>query len=618
MIRDSASMSVMIETIGSRNQRWLQRKRDDFLLTQDAKHGGRAHRISHAHAGNGSGNCNMPHSIVRQSSRLQHAVSSLSSSSGSSTGNGSGTEEEQKMKCSGEQHMHSSEDKKQSSSTLSGGAKKVSSGSSGNDTASGGVQRPSPNNDFHDYHAPSLEDPLPSGGSSPSSRDIDSDNCVVGGKNMCTDSSSSEEDKSAPQKKRARQEDSSNNEVSAAQAAGGATAVATTQSTAAKPPSLPANIARSGGILHNVKVQPSVPAAMSSTSAVAAAVFSSSKSTTLLPNGHANLSRAPITQLPPFFGIGKRKQPPTSAYQSTTSERGNNISSSQPIATSKPMSIAVPKPPPPIALNGHAHARNNSSSNQREESNNSASANLESSNSTSRQRGHVSNIITIDADSASSQSSSQNQRRGIQAHYHINEDDMILTDDVLMCPFIFRSQEAVWCGSLAECVQPGMLRAGFSGTNKLKNVEMIFDAMGFCQQLERASGNEGMAQIIPNSLEMALAPNSEESRVITLAKKPFPIVSVNEAWTAVTGYTQLDAEGKDLSMLYGERTDEGAGMRNDFEGVAKGICAASTNVHYDINGREFLDFMSSFPLSNLNDEVTHILHVCQELPQYRQ
>ena len=71
-----------------------------------------------------------------------------------------------------------------------------------------------------------------------------------------------------------------------------------------------------------------------------------------------------------------------------------------------------------------------------------------------------------------------------------------------MCPFTFRSLDAVWCGALAECVMPGMLRVCFSSNNKLKSVEMIFDAMGFCQQLEHASGNLGMAQIIPNCLEM--------------------------------------------------------------------------------------------------------------------
>ena len=54
--------------------------------------------------------------------------------------------------------------------------------------------------------------------------------------------------------------------------------------------------------------------------------------------------------------------------------------------------------------------------------------------------------------------------------------------------------------------------------------------------------------IIPNCLQMALG-ISDEARVITQSKAPFPIVSVNEAWTRVTGYTQVDVEGKDLSIL---------------------------------------------------------------------
>lgn len=592
MIRDSASMSVMIETIGSRNLRWLQRKRDDFMSRDAAsKHvlsAGRTHRISHA--GNGSGNSSMP-CIVRQNSRLQHAVSSLSSSSGSSTGNGSGAEEERRLaqrrktvqgkSNNGEQgnlKSHHTDDTKQSSANGSG-AKKVSSSSSSNDTSQQILHNP-PSNDFHDYHAPSLEDPLPeSGGSSPSSQDIESDNCVVGGKNMCTDSSSSEEDKATvPQSKRARKGDfrgllNHNSHVASAAVARSAAASSLTQANVTKPSSLPPNIARTGGILHNVKVQPPMPAA-------AAAATSTSATTASLPNGHANLSRAPVTALPPFVGIGKRKHPPA------LSENGinNNPMAGMSSSTSKPLSIAVPNPPPPVANHGHG-TDSSGSNNQKEEINN-----IDSSNSTSRGQGHVSNIITIDAETGttSSQSSSQNHR-GIQAHYHINEDDMILTDDVLMCPFIFRSQEAVWCGALAECVQPGMLRACFSSTNKLRNVEMIFDAMGFCQQLERASGNEGMAQIIPNSLEMALAPNLEEARVITLAKKPFQIVSVNEAWTAMTGYTQLDAEGKDLSILNGEHTEEGIPdmPTHDYENVASGVCAASTNVYYDINGKCF-------------------------------
>ena len=198
---------------------------------------------------------------------------------------------------------------------------------------------------------------------------------------------------------------------------------------------------------------------------------------------------------------------------------------------------------------------------------------------------------------------------------------MILTDNVLMCPFVFKSQEAVYCGAQSECIQHGMIRATFSSTNKLCNVEMIFDAMGYCQQLERASGNDGgmMAQIIPNSLEMALAPNSEEGRVITLAEAPFNIVSVNEVWTSITGYTQVDAEGKDLIslLLHGSsgnnNNNDSSRQQQDFENVTRGICCASTNIHTDKSGRQFLNFMCSYPLSNLSNEVTHILHVCKEL-----
>ena len=582
MIRDSASMAVMIETIGSRNTRWLQRKRDDFI-TKDSSSISNHHRavlsaghrltyrVSSLEGSRTSASVNMP-SMVSQNSRLQHAVSSLSGSSGSSS-NGSGSEEELRRlatKDGGGKTSELTNDKKKQASTK---AKQVSSSSSGSEQQQ---QQHGSNNDFHDYHAPSLLDPLPeSGGTSTQDSDspdadMDSDNCVVLGKHMCTDSSSSsgDEEKTNPPKK-------SKTEVApepVSQQANASTSSDEPNAATGLSPiiaksgiyfgNLPPNIAKSG-ISHSVMV--TAPA---------------------LPQhaGHAKfaLSRAPKVALPTFAGLGKRKNKSSSSDDSS-------------------MVIKHHKHMPPILHQPHA---NNSSN----------------TNSTESSSKKDCNIITIDNQStSSSRSSSQNTRRGIQAHYYINEDDMIITDDVLMCPFIFRSQEAVWCGALAECVQPGMLRVSFSSTNKLLSVEMIFDAMGFCQQLERASGNEGMAQIIPNSLEMALAPSSEEARVITLAKHPFSIVSVNEKWMSVTGYTQLDAEGKELSILNGERTDSEAGVRvgmppHDFENVAKGVCASSTNVHYDSKGLEFLASKCSYPLSNLNNEVTHILHVMQVLP----
>jgi PAS domain-containing protein len=98
------------------------------------------------------------------------------------------------------------------------------------------------------------------------------------------------------------------------------------------------------------------------------------------------------------------------------------------------------------------------------------------------------------------------------------------------------------------------------------------------------------------------------------------IVSVNEAWTKLTRYAQMEVEGKELAILDGERTDPDAGNRSGkplhrFDEIAKGRCACSTNVHYDKEGREFIDFTCSYPLTNANDEVTHILHVYKELPE---
>jgi hypothetical protein len=191
----------------------------------------------------------------------------------------------------------------------------------------------------------------------------------------------------------------------------------------------------------------------------------------------------------------------------------------------------------------------------------------------------------------------------LSSYYCINEDDMIITDDILMCPFVFRSKNAVLCGALADCVMPGMLRAKFSKSDKLHSLEMIYDAMGFMQQLDRANGGDITAQIIPGSLEMALMHCPHEARVITEATPPYSIVYVNECWTRLTKYSQLEAEGQDMmSLLQGEDTDSGAGVRpckpvHTLDEVAKGRPACSTNLHYNKDGQPFLDFMSSYPLT---------------------
>jgi len=291
-------------------------------------------------------------------------------------------------------------------------------------------------------------------------------------------------------------------------------------------------------------------------------------------NGAARLRVAPAVMLPPFAGIGKKRSVTAASVTSRTS---------------------VPSVKSDLAVKRSSDVPKVASV-----------------------------IVQTDMDTSSSNDDSDSSEPQITGGYFINEDDMILMDDFLMCPFVFRTSDAVMCGACSECVQPGMLRAKFSSRNKLHSVELVYDAMGFMQQLERANGNEGTAQIIASSLEMALDPTSNEARVITLAKAPYSIINVNEVWTRITGYTQMEVEGKEYqNLLHGEGTVLEALERpgkpiHDLEEVAKGRPACSTNIHYDSSGRDFIEYVCSYPLTNANDEITHILHVSKELPSYVQ
>jgi hypothetical protein len=530
LVADAASLAVMVEGMGSRSARWMQIKRHETLQRAES-------RIGASHP---------PQSIgVEDSSRLQHAVSSLSSSSGSSHGS-SGDEEVRKRK-----HGQMSKQAGGSSSSGTNGeaAKKVSASTSGSGSDDSKPKLASEK--FHEYNAPDLPDPMiddegPSD-ESPESSGADSNDGGEGNKQVSTGSSSEGDD------------DKSDSAIAAPKrrklSSGVGMAV------------LPPNIARKGGIAHNV--QPIAPGPIANA------------------NGDSRLSVAPAITLPPFAGLGKRAAlPPLPNATTVTVAAAKTAMPTAPVLPSATVaksvtgSVAVS-----VSLAGQSISSNQAVS-----------------------KGNVSNnggvltksIVIPDADNSSTSSSCQFSQ--IRAYYHLNEDDMLLTDDVLMCPFIFRSQDAVLCGALAECIMPGMLRAHFSSRNKLMSLEMVYDAMGFMQQLERASGSDGTAQIVAGSLEMALAPNSCEARAITLAKEPFPIVSVNEAWTKLTKYTQMEVEGKDLSILNGKRTCPKASKRRGkpdhaFGEVAQGRAACSTNIYYDKDGREFVIFKCSYPLT---------------------
>ena len=548
IVCDATSIAIMIESVGCRSDRWVQMKRDSFLTKEEMRTGSRRQRI------------------VGQSSNLQHAVSSLSaSSSGSSSGNRSGDGlSERRRRQLIEQDNSTAE-------TVNQASKHATNKNNANSTNSGDneshVTEQESSNDFHDYHAQPLPDPmLDSGNSTGSDSPVENGPELSSGKHTISADSSSGDEESPSQKSKKRrlslpptlQIPSKTNDASKSDKGKEMSGVSGKIIPLSEPSnekndqvvkpetkrSLPPNIARSGGISHNVRpvVNPVVKNDINS-----------------------RLSAAPAIALPPFLGIGKRAPSGPSTILSSTKGFSSAVSNSSIIT---PRESVTPKNP---------------SSEQ-------AGPNIVSGTSA---------IVVADNESTSSDNSSILQ---ILAHYHVNEDDMLLTDDVLMCPFIFRTQDAVMCGALAECVMPGMLCAQFSSRNKLLSLEMVYDAMGFMQQLERASGNEGIAQIVPNSLEMSLQPNADQARVITTANSPFLIVNVNQQWTNMTKYSQLEVEKKEVSVLHGKRTDVNAGKRSgrpvyDMADVARGRSSSYVNTFYDKTGKSFPAFVCSYPIT---------------------
>lgn len=520
---DAASLAVMIEGVGSRNTRWLLIKREDFLLKEEER----------------TGRKRMPRSILQQSHRFQHAVSSLSSSSNSSNNGSSGEDSKTDRKRRVEQANVSPDPKIP------------------NCEAGKAIQGPA--YEFHDYHAKPLPDPkLPEQGRgsaivscNDSPEDSNNGNAT---KRISAVISSGDDYAAAIEEsgtsKRLKVESNKMVSTRPFETAGLAAAKASGSF-------LPQNIARRGGIVHNVRP-------------VAA----------MLPqnNGIARLALAPAVPVPPFTGLGKRSNLPSvpTAVSNASTTAQTAVAGTNPNAFEVKTNMADAR----IGLSSRPPDRTNAAVRG-------PSAAL------------VAGPAVISGDVETSSSNSSTSKAQIRAYYHLNEDDMILMEDVIMCPFVFRTQGAVSSGALAECVMPGMLRAHFSPRNKLLSMEMIYDSMGFMQQLERASGSEMMAQIIPGSLEMALSPSSNECRVITLAEPPYRIVNVNEAWTKLTKYTQIEAEGAELFALLDSTgaDDQPSSPPYDFEEAIEGRCKCATRFHCDKDGREFVDFFSSFPLT---------------------
>eukprot|EP01039_Chlorochromonas_danica_P005889 gene5889-6484_t len=130
--------------------------------------------------------------------------------------------------------------------------------------------------------------------------------------------------------------------------------------------------------------------------------------------------------------------------------------------------------------------------------------------------------------------------------YHVARDDILVAGDLVMCRYLLKIDVSRRLGGdLQACYQPGMLQCKFNpSTNKLSHVDMVFDVMGFMQQLQRTGAILPEHSIVPNTLEMALQPSNEPRAVMKAVGGSFAMLHVNLAWTQLTGLPQSEAEGR--------------------------------------------------------------------------
>jgi PAS domain S-box-containing protein len=191
----------------------------------------------------------------------------------------------------------------------------------------------------------------------------------------------------------------------------------------------------------------------------------------------------------------------------------------------------------------------------------------------------------------------------VQMQYYAGPEDAISSGDMLSCRWMLRTENAMSFGALCECHCQGMLRVRFSPSHKISYLELIFDVMGFMQQLQRASGLDEF-RVVPNTLIMAQQP-TEDARFITTADSPCIIVHVSPAWTRVCGYLAEEALGRPLSILQGPRTDRTVILRF-MESIRRKHCCTMEAIKYTKAGVPFTCLVTAYPLTT-DGRVTHFL-----------
>lgn len=120
--------------------------------------------------------------------------------------------------------------------------------------------------------------------------------------------------------------------------------------------------------------------------------------------------------------------------------------------------------------------------------------------------------------------------------------------------------------------------------------------------------------LLPQNLFDATIPKDPRAIVVTEATVPFRIVSVNDSWEKLCGFTPDECRGKTLRIIQGPETNESA-ITNLMSKLLRGEEAGTVLTNYDKHGRKFHNRLRVGPLKNQLGQITHFVGVLKEITE---
>jgi PAS domain-containing protein len=210
--------------------------------------------------------------------------------------------------------------------------------------------------------------------------------------------------------------------------------------------------------------------------------------------------------------------------------------------------------------------------------------------------------------------------------YEMSTTDVVSAGDTVICRFMItvshqqptQNSSSISNNSLKSSLlaQPGMLYCKFDSHNRVATAEIVYDVMNFINQLQRFPGFSSTSTIVPNTIEMALT-ESSEARAILSSFPPYPILFVNNAWAAQTGYSQMDAEGKEFLKYFEPGSPELTQTLNLIRACGVSIpgrfVVHNSKSKLALRGRIESYYLKMLPLASEAGINSHILVVLQRL-----